>query len=242
MNIWGYAVPGLAMAAAELPEIPGLIRLENPEIGNGPRMTSSYTVEDIADMHTARIRESSQAQDELLIIGMSMGALIAAAMGSEFRSRLPVRTHFRFLAASPNTAAHPAVADTVLDDWKQVVPGDATVFARLLEPFFSKSFHQRHPERVAKYVRYRSNGENSQTAKAFRRQTAALRSFRAVEYFSRLDPAEAECIGGKEDRVFGPAHSRELKLLLPQAEHCEMDELGHMINIERPGCFQRRIC
>jgi hypothetical protein len=32
---WGVAIPGLAMNDKELPDIPGLLRLQNPEVGDG---------------------------------------------------------------------------------------------------------------------------------------------------------------------------------------------------------------
>ncbi len=241
MKPWGVAIPGLAMAAAELPDLPGLIRLENPEIGDGPALSAVYTLEDVAAMHLKTIRENFLETDRLTVVGFSMGAMIAAVLASEHRTELPKQTAFRFLAASANSVEHPAAPDSMLEAWRSAVIGEPETFRPLLEPFFSAEFRSREPEKFAAFVRYRAAGENRQTAKAFRCQTAALRAFRGAKHFGVVDPSEAVFIAGADDRIFGPAHAAELKKLLPQAEHREIASAGHMLNLEQPVFWRQSL-
>ena len=232
----GIAIPGLAMAASELPTIEGLIRLENPEIGSGVQLDSRYTLEDLAALHLGSILGAG-LDDDPVLCGMSMGALILSVLATDLRPKLPARCRFRFIAPSPNSASNPAVSEGRLEEWSAVHSGDIPSFTRVLEPFFSKGFRREHPERFERYVRYRAFGENNQSLKAFRRQTIALRDFEAEKYYSRVDSSEAEFIRGAEDIIFGLSHREELSRLAPAVRWHEIPVAGHMLNFEHPEVF-----
>lgn len=232
----GIALPGLAMAAAELPTIEGLLRLENPEIGTGEILESTYTLEDVAAIHLKKIL-ASDLEESPQLIGISMGAMVLAVLATDLRSQLPPKTSFRFLSPSANTGLSPAAPDEMLEQWKSVRPGNVEDYTRVLTPFFSERFRAEHPDRFERYVRYRANGENNQSMKAFRRQTAALRAFRGDKYFRRLDPDEAQFIRGAADNVFHAEHAEELHRLAPEVRFDELPDVGHMMNFERPDLF-----
>src|SRR5262245_16244331 len=119
--IRAFAIPGLGMAARELPETIGVLRGDNPEIGEGPDLdaTRPYTLQDVAEEHARRIEtlasSSMLVRDEpFWVIGMSMGGMIAALLATTLRARLPRRTRFAFLVTSANTPTLPAVPDALL--------------------------------------------------------------------------------------------------------------------------------
>ncbi len=238
MNASGVSLAGLAMAAAELPKVRGIVPLENPEVGNGATMNGTYTLEDVAELHLAAIRELPvDFSREFFVVGMSMGAMIAAVLATKFRSELPLRTRFRFLVTSPNSSANPAVTPALLDDWKEARFGDTAIFAKLLEPFFSETFRASRSAEFMRFVEYRARGENSQRASAFRRQTAALKAFRGQAVFAAVDQTECEFIGAAGDRIFGASHSAELRTICPESPHREISQAGHMVNLEAPQLF-----
>jgi pimeloyl-ACP methyl ester carboxylesterase len=236
--IRGVAIPGLGMAAAELPDISGLVRLENPEIGDGPRLgDESYSLGDLARGHADWISRNVPADSELWVIGMSMGGMIASILASELRGLLPNRTHFLFLVTSANTGALPAISDDRLASWQVARPGSVESFRMVMTPFFSPSFMLERSQEAETYFRYRASGGNRQSPKAFLRQVAAIRGFDGGASFGRLDPAEATFVTGDEDLVLGPPHGRLLRELLPRAKHLTLPRVGHMINIERSEIF-----
>ncbi len=107
---WGVAIPGLAMNNVELPDIPGLLRLQNPEIGDGPSLSGDYSLDQVAEYHLETILSMNLAPGTSFeIMGMSMGAMIAAILGTRYRNRLPPATRFRLLSTSPNLDENPAI-------------------------------------------------------------------------------------------------------------------------------------
>src|SRR5262245_58182389 len=96
----GALIPGLSVAARELPRIPGVLALENPEVGAGVRLDRDYTLEEVAEMHVDKIRDADLA-GEITIGGYSMGGMILAIMATLFRSRLPRKLKLVFLMTAP---------------------------------------------------------------------------------------------------------------------------------------------
>ena len=239
--IHGVAIPGLGMAAHELPEVKGLVRLENPEIGQGPTIgATSYSLYDVAELHAQKIEAlaNASAASPFWVLGMSMGGMVAAILASDLRSRLPRSCRFLFLVTSANTKVVPAVDDQRLEEWMRARPGSVESFRSVMAPFFSKEFTARSPEVIEAYASYRASGANGQSPKAFMRQVSALRGFDGALYFSRIKQDEAAVISGAEDYVLDPRHAAELRRLLPHAEHTGLTGVGHMINLERPAIFQ----
>lgn len=70
------------------------------------------------------------------------------------------------------------------------------------------------------------------------RQVAAVLQFDGKKYYSDVDPKECRFVHGHDDRIFNKIHVNGLKKLVPQAEHEVINELGHMVNIEKPELFK----
>jgi pimeloyl-ACP methyl ester carboxylesterase len=234
MHLRGLFVPGLAMAADELPTMSAVLALDNPEVGRGPALGRPYTLEEVAEIHVRRLERERPEADPLVVCGMSMGGMIVAIMASLLRSRLPSRCAFHFLVTTANTPDNPAAADALVAGWGRIRPGVVDDFERGLSTLFSARFVHDCPAAVSAYYAYRASGGNRQTSRAFYRQLAALRACPAHEYFAAVDPAEARFVGGADDRLLGPAHNNDLRRICPGARHEEIAGLGHMVHLERP--------
>lgn len=239
-EMWGVAIPGLAMRASELPALPGLLRLENPEIGEGPLWDRAhYTLVDVAEWHAKTIQ--SLGLPDPLVLGMSMGGMIVSIMASHWRHLLPEKTTFRVLASSPNLRFNQAVTPERLASWQMAHPGHIPDFARVLAPFFSDRFLKDAPAQAHAYYRYRAYGENQQSGHAFYRQIMAILDYDGSVFWPHIAPHTMTVVGGGHDKVLGPSHSANLKSLLPGAEHLELAGLGHMMNLEQPDLFARHL-
>lgn len=232
------------MKSSELPKIPGLIRLQNPETGGEPTLDHQYTLRDAAAIHLQGIRthlSKISVTEPILIIGMSMGGMIMSYLASEFRKELPKNTRFRFLATSANLPTQPVISDELIRFWQTAIPGDSKSFAPILKPFFSLAYVSQFPDQFRDYCAFRANGANQQTPRGFMRQVGAIKSFPGAETFAAVDPSECEFIGAGDDQVLGKSHSHILQDLVPGAFHCELPGVGHMINMERPDLFHREL-
>jgi pimeloyl-ACP methyl ester carboxylesterase len=227
------------MAADELPDLPGLLRLENPEVGDGVVLPPApYGLRDIAALHAQTIAAQCDPSAPLQVLGMSMGGMIAGWLATEFRALLPRETRFVLAVTSANTPAAPAIPDAVLAAWREARPGNLEDYERMMRPFFSKAFRERHPDVFAAYVRYRATGGNRQAPRAFLRQIAALRSFEGERIFAAVDPAEARFLAAADERAFNAAHVAELRRVAPRVPLTLLEGVGHMLNLERPDLFQ----
>ncbi len=140
-NIWGLAIPGLAMKADELPFIDGLLRLENPEIGSGPDWSGrEYSLIDVASFHAKNIAKLNLSK--VVVIGMSMGGMIASIIASNFRQLLPKNSTFRLLVTSANLPDCPAITAQMLQEWSTARRGDFESYKKVLSPFFPMSLRQ----------------------------------------------------------------------------------------------------
>jgi surfactin synthase thioesterase subunit len=93
-------------------------------VNDGTQLGDSYSVEDIAETHLRTILEIASSNDDFVVLGMSLGGMIAAVLASKFRVQLPPRCTFKFLVTSANTPAHRAITPAMLTDWIQVKFGD----------------------------------------------------------------------------------------------------------------------
>lgn len=223
--IFGATIPGLSVAARELPRLSNVLALENPEVGGGVRIGRDYTLEEVAELHVATLREHDRGE-ELALCGYSMGGMILAIMASLFRSKLPRKTRFYYLMTSAGGIDLPsagAIREGTEEEW-----------ARAVAPYFSPEFIEKQPLRFAAYVRYRAFGLNNQSGEALFRQLWAMQRCRPAEYFARTDGAESTFIGSRGDRIFGAKANSLLAALCPGARHIELDHVGHMVHHERP--------
>lgn len=227
------------MNADELPDIPGLVRLQHPGFGSCADWSTSYSIEDLAEYHLRAILAQSAATDELLIIGMSMGGMIVSVLASRLRDQLPAKTRFRFLVTSANHQDLPCISKDMLARWYQARPGNDDSFAQILTPFIGRSFRDAFPERTKAYFRYRAQGGNGQSTAAFLKQLAAVTKFDGTGYFSSLKADEIEFVHGGADEIMSDEHRKLLRELQPHALHVVVPEMGHMINFEAPQWFQK---
>lgn len=234
----GVCIPGLSVAAREFPTMTGVKTLENPEVGCGEWLERDYTLEEVAEMHVAKLASISK-EGAFTLCGYSMGGMILSIMATQFRSKLPRRTQFIFLMTSPNFLEPAPILGTNKGPRAPAIKhGTEEEYALALAPYFSESFLARHPRRFAAYVRYRTLGLNGQTPQGLFRQLFAMQRCRAHEYISRLDPREATFIGSRADRIFGAEDNAALARLCPGANHVELEQVGHMIHHEQPSLIR----
>jgi pimeloyl-ACP methyl ester carboxylesterase len=235
MSIWAFVIPGLAMMANEFSPAPGVVVLENPEIGPGVKLEREYTLEDVAEIHIRTILDKLAKQKHeghLTLYGFSMGGMVLSVIATKYRDKLPPDTRFVFVATTANAPDLPAIPDEVLQSWAKVKPGDEAGFTRILLPFFSSGFASKHPEVVDAYVKYRMSGKNNQSPKAYFRQVSALRSFDGTRYFSKLNPTESIFVVPEDDQFLGPKQAERLRALSPQSKFVSLPNVGHFVNIE----------
>jgi pimeloyl-ACP methyl ester carboxylesterase len=236
---WGVAIPGLAMNNIELPDIPGLLRLQNPEVGDGPLLSGDYSLEQVAEYHLETILSLNLPPGTSFeIMGISMGAMIAAILGTRYRSRLPKAARFRLLSTSPNLDENPAIIPDYTQMFLACKRGDPESFASNLGLLFSQTYRLTNPKAVQEFFQYRAAGGNQQSGKALFRQLAAIRGFRGKDIIPSLNASECTFISGDEDEVFGERHRLDLVSLLPAARHHLVNQLGHMSSIEKPLLYR----
>lgn len=237
MKPWGFAIPGLAMNADELPNIPGLVRLQQPGFAGIADFDTQYTIEDLAAYHLKTIQE--QMSDDVVIIGMSMGGMIASVLASKFRDQLPKKTKFRFIVTTANPPELSCITKAMMADWYQAKQGDIPSFAKILVPFFGRGFREANPELAENYFRYRATGLSTQSSKSFVKQLTSVVGFNGTSYFGGLTPSEVEFIHGEADEIMSLPHHELLRKIQPEAVHHVISGLGHMVNIEAPHLFER---
>lgn len=224
------------MSSSEIPAHPGVIVLENPEVGKGIKISTDYSIEDLAHLHLATIRANADLKQPLVLYDYSMGALVLSVLATELRSQLPRATTFIFISAAMNTAENPLVTDERQAEWFSVKPGDQEAFASILRPFFSESFLKAHPNEFISYVKFRSIGANKQSPGAFIRQLAALRKFDGSKYFHRIEPEQSVFVYPREDQIVGAKCRMEVQKVIPRGRFSEISG-GHMIFIEQDSDF-----
>lgn len=240
-NTLSFIIPGLSMSSVEFAEITNCIILENFEIGTNTRETKeAYTLEDQAKEHVEEILKNIEEHrpDKIRIMGMSMGGMILSCIASAHADKLPANTEFYFLVTSPNNEQAETIPNIVVQKWMTIDPENEDSVRKATLPFFSEQFLNNYPEKVEQYCKYRFERKNLQSPHAFMKQMAALRSFKAENYFKAIPQERCIFIGGGSDYVLGKRHTNELMRICPEAQHMVIENLGHMINIEAPRVVQ----
>ncbi|TWW11135.1 alpha/beta hydrolase fold protein [Planctomyces bekefii] len=240
----GVLIPGLSMAASELEQFSDFLALENPEVGTGQMLpVDAYSLLDLAKIHAEKIAaafDGSRFEESqpLLVVGISMGGMIASHLATDLRQHLPKHCRFAFLVTSANIREHPAIPERLLTEWSRMKGEQLDAVRPAFAPLFSPDFLKDHPERFDAYCEYRIRRGNRQTAKSFYRQVQAIQRFDGAKTFAALRPNESLFISGSDDQLFGPPHAKILGQLAPAAEHRIVAGLGHMIHLERPDLLQ----
>lgn len=239
MTLRGVIIPGLAMSAAEVNAGPDVCVLDNPEVGDGITLDRDYDLDEVAEIHAGALAAIDLADRPTTLCGISMGAMVLAIIATRHRHRLPRRSRFVFFVTTPNLPSNPAITPSLVDSWRQARPGDVRSFSQTLSSMFGATFLAHEPAKADAYFEFRATGGNRQSGRAFFRQVDAIRRAELGGAFAALDGSECEFIGGADDRLLGPSHSRDLQHLCPTATHREVHGMGHMIHYERPDLLYR---
>lgn len=241
MQFWGAAIPGITMKASDLPPIPGLLRLDNPERGEGHVFGRFYSMEEAAERHAERLESlKDQLETPFTLMGMSMGGMLVSILATRFRHKLPARCQFRFIVTSPNAGDLPALPFLTMLKWSKMLRRTPQSFREVVTPFFGAPFREKNKDFLEKYYETLAHTRDQELWPLIR-QIHALRTFRGMKYFSQINPEEAVFIGGDADEVLGPRHTKKLKELLPKAVHHELKGIGHMIHLEARHVFEREL-
>lgn len=240
-SYWGAAIPGISMQAKELPDIPGLLKLDNPGLGEGVKFGRFYSIEEAALCHLQTLKKLSDSlETPFTLIGMSMGGMILSVLASRYREQLPRDCRFRFLVTSPNLRELPALPWSYIGRWARALPITPKSIERLVAPYFGESYRKGNETFLQEYYRQLAY-ERTQSIPSLVCQIHALRRFRGLEYFSKINPTECVFVGGRADVVLGPSHSQQLRELVPAATHHELPGIGHMIHLEAPHVFHKEL-
>ena len=166
--------------------------------------------------------------DQVVLCGLSMGGYVSLA----FARRHPGRLRGLVLAATKATAddeqaaaARLAMADRVLEEGVGFLP-DA-----MLPVLLGTSTRRLRPTLVEKVTKLLLEQEPAAVAAAQRGM--ARRPDVTAELAAIRVPALVLC--GAEDEGFGPAVGRELAAAIPDATFVQIQEAGHLLNLEQPA-------
>lgn len=237
---WGIAIAGLAMNAQELPSIPGLYRVNNPEVGDGMQLGHFYQLEEVAKIHAEVIARLPKASGTFTVMGMSMGGMIGSILATKFRDLLPEQCEFRLMVTTANEAPALAMSAPFLIGNARMALQTEWALRPFVERLFSESFAKRYPDKIIEYTRYHARRKNQQSRLGFLRQLHAIRTFKGGQYFSKLAP-ECTLIHGGGDRLVTKPHADILRTIAPHVKHVVLDGVGHMINFESPQAFSQSV-
>ena len=241
-------IPGLAMNAVEFSKTPNARALQNPGFGSQCAQVLSaspapknYKIEDIAKQHVESIKSAAKGKDEITIVGFSMGGFVLSVLASKYRSELPPKTRFVFMATSPNLPSNPVLKPEMVASWSKLKGGDVAGFDEALAPFFSEDFRRDSSDEYLKYIKYRAFGKNGQSGEDFGKQVSAILRWNGEEYFKNIDPSEAVFIFGGRDSIIDQTHVDDVRRLVPGANIQVIPDIGHMIHLENPEAFENAI-
>lgn len=229
------------MQARHLPDIPGLLRLDNPELGEGHSFGRFYSMEEAAECHVRKLKSlKDQLETPFTLMGMSMGGMLLSILATKFRSELPTQCQFRFLVTSPNERDLPSLPWSRILRWARALPRTPSSMEKLVSGFFGEEYRKTNAEFMKGYYRDTAY-HHEQSFQSLVRQIHALRRFKGAHYFPQVNPKEAIFIGGGADTILGPLHNKKLKALVPEAIHHELPKIGHMIHLEASYVFEKAL-
>ena len=236
-KLYSFVIPGLAMAAKEMPTSENTVLLENPETGEGVQLEYNYTIEDVAKIHLETINRHVAKNDVVHIYGMSFGGMVLSIISSIYAKDLPENTFFHFVATSPNLKSNPAVPLTLLKSWSSIKQDSRDDYKKMLSPFFSDKTCVNMSEVFEKYIDYRFNRKNRQTPRAFFRQLNCIFKYDGEKYFKNISHKKSTFYFPEDDYILDKSHQDDLCKLSPNSKKISITGCGHMVNLERPEYF-----
>ena len=175
---------------------------------------------------------ANEAIEDVSIVGLSLGGMIAQAFGLHYPQRV------RSLVLSNTSARTPAEMKDVWARRKDdaFTHGMQAQVAPTIERWFTPQFRENaplHVERVANMIR-RTTYEG---------YAAAIEAIRGLDLLDRLSTLEVPVlvVGGKQDAAVTPQTVESLAQRVPKARTLLLDGAAHLANIEQPIAFTESV-
>ncbi|MEM7289768.1 MAG: 3-oxoadipate enol-lactonase [Pseudomonadota bacterium] len=204
---------------SRLPKDIPILRMDKR--GHGLTDISPVAIDSLADDVAAMMKLNNLEKG--LICGVSVGGLIAQAMASNHPD------HVAGLVLS-NTGSKIGTTEI----WNERIEiarnqGIAVMADAVMERWFSKSFRENEPDRVAGY----RNMLCQTTAEGYASTSEAIRDADYTDLSSRLS-VPTFCVSGSEDMATPKALVKALSQTIPGAAHYPIKGVGHLPSIEAP--------
>lgn len=222
--------------------------------GRGP--AESYVIDRLgADLHT--VIEAFAPDDDLVLIGHSMGGMTIMALGEQYPDLLRQRvTGVAFVATSPggltlaNGGRLATIARTALEKLGPSIltplsarPGVFDTIRRVgkdVELFLveQNSFASPVPRVV---VRYTADMLLGTPLDVINRYLETFDGFDKRPVLAQFRHAQVLVFNGRQDLLTPPAHSELIVEAIPGAEHVLVNDAGHVIMLEHPDLLNTHL-
>ncbi len=228
---WGLQLPDFARRhRVILPDNRGVGRSDMPA---GPYTMAGFAADLEAVLDAAGVTAAH-------LVGVSMGGLVA----QEFYHLHPDRVCSLTLVATGVGPADPAYVPPDQEVWEVLTMDRAssdprTVTERMNALFYHPAYRARIPDLTDRILQFQER--EPQPPHAFHAQldSASTHTLNSP----RLHRVNVPClvIHGADDRVWPPENARYLAQHLPEARLELIPEAGHMLPLEQPREFNRRV-
>lgn len=211
---------------------------DNRGVGHSDMPGGPYTMADFAGDLEAVMNAAGVESAHL--VGVSMGGLVA----QEFYHLHPGRVRSLTLVATGVGPADPAYIPPDSEVWDvlhmdRATTDPRTVVERMNELFYHPEYRARIPDLADRILQFQER--EPQPAHAFHAQLDS--ASRHTLNSPRLHRVTVPClvIHGEDDRVWPPANARYLADHLPEARLELVPGAAHMLPLEQPREFNRRV-
>lgn len=228
---WGLQLPDFARHHRTLlPDNRGVGKSDMPP---GPYTMAGFAADLEAVLNAADIGSAH-------LVGVSMGGLIA----QEFYHLHPQRVLSMTLVATGVGPADPAYVPPAPAIWDvlqmdRAATDERTIVERMNATFYHPDYLERIPDLADRILQFQA--KEPQPAHAYHAQldSAGTHTLNSP----RLHRVEVPClvVHGEDDRVWPPENARYLAEHLPDAELELMPRTAHMLPLEQPRAFNKRV-
>lgn len=245
-DLWHYQMPGIGDARLIFFDLRGHGR-------SFPKGELPFTIETLAHDLEAVIEEASL--DEVVIVGHSIGGMIALQLCSERQSWLGDRIKGLVLAHTTYRPAYDtSIGGAVVSKLERVIRNPLDLVGgyherierlrKIIRPtdqvFLAVSFAAFGPHASAKQIDFVYDLLADTSADVLFDLVKSYRDFDVTEILGEVT-VPALVITGTHDRLTVPKASRYLAEHLPKAELQVFEDCGHMTMLERPDDFNAMI-
>ncbi|MGA0608483.1 alpha/beta fold hydrolase [Phenylobacterium sp. VNQ135] len=198
--------------------------------GASDKPEGPYSVDLFADDWADLI--SSLTDEKVLIVGFSLGGMIAQTLALEHPDRVGALVLVNTSCRSPaHGQAHMKARMSAMQD-----KGPQAAAMLAAESVFSKAWRDAHPTELADFVDWRVAQDHRALGEAMR----AASSFDVCDRVGALG-VPVLVITALGDELMAPADQALLRTLIPHAEYAEIDRSGHMVPIEQAEAFEQAL-